>query len=367
MASTLVLATTTTTTNIEDRDAIVDITWLPNEVLLMIFSMSDDFHAIGMIAQVCRLWHELAASPILQLHPRFELGIRFAKYSSSQLDPDTVLTSESSIGSIVCDAHTTGQLYVANGNKITVLSADGKQINSLDEHTDIVCVLAIGPTGLLYSGSYDKTIRIWTPKGKCISTQINPTTVRALAISPNGRKLYSGGHDKLVRIWPLDASGVPDDDDAGVKLITGHNSGAYALAVAPDGKTFYSGAGSKDAKIRVWTAEGELVRQLVGHTAGIYSLCVDSQGFLYSGSADKMVRMWSTTGETVRRFRGHRHAVNAITVCEDKLYTASLDKSVRVWDRQSAQQRAMFNKHSKSVTSLAMASKIGRASCRERV
>lgn len=349
----LVLATVADSSPSDDEQT--GIHSLPNELLLIIFSMSDHCKTIGMIGQVSRLWNVLAQTPVLQLHPKFALEIRFAKYNTHQIDPDTMVSCDSSVGVLASDT-VTGQVYVANGKQISVMAATGELVRTLDGHTDVVRALAVGPTGLLYSGSSDKTIKIWTPQGECISPQMGHTaTVRALAVSPDGSRLYSGGHDKLVRIWQLDKKGIPDNDAAGVKVITGHNSGVYAIAVAADGKTFYSGAGSKDSKIRVWTADGELLSQRAGHAGGIYSLCVDAHGNLFSGSADKMIMMWSAVGDLVRKFRGHRLAVNAISVRENRLYTASADKSIRVWDVETGHQIRTFLKHSNAVNSLALA------------
>ena len=72
----------------------------------------------------------------------------------------------------------------------------------LEGHTNIVRALAVGLDGKMYSGSYDKTIRVWSHvDGAHLRTLEGHTdNVRALTVGLDGN-LYSGSWDRTIRVW----------------------------------------------------------------------------------------------------------------------------------------------------------------------
>ena len=70
-------------------------------------------------------------------------------------------------------------------------------------HTAPVLSLALSPDGtLLYSGSYDQTIRVWsTADWHCLRVlKGHGGGVRALAVAPDGSALYSAAADNTIRV-----------------------------------------------------------------------------------------------------------------------------------------------------------------------
>ena len=83
-----------------------------------------------------------------------------------------------------------------------LITPSGLHIATLRGHTSWVECLAIAGRKL-YSGSEDRTIRIWdTDTYEHIATLRGHTNwVRCLAVV--GSKLYSGSYDRTIRVWSL--------------------------------------------------------------------------------------------------------------------------------------------------------------------
>jgi len=73
----------------------------------------------------------------------------------------------------------------------------------LTGHTDTVASLVVLPDGLLASGSYDKTIRIWNVNTGITIKKLTGHTGRvySLVVLPDDSLLTSGSDDKTIRIW----------------------------------------------------------------------------------------------------------------------------------------------------------------------
>ena len=78
----------------------------------------------------------------------------------------------------------------------------GTQIATLQGHTDYVNCLIVH-NNILYSGSYDKTIRAWNlDTNECI-TALQGHTDRVYCLIVHNNILYSGSGDDTIRAWKL--------------------------------------------------------------------------------------------------------------------------------------------------------------------
>jgi WD40 repeat protein len=82
------------------------------------------------------------------------------------------------------------------------------------------------------------------------------SSVRAVAVTPDGRCAVSASHDDTLKVWDL-ASG------AELRTLAGHGGGVTAVAVTPDGRCAVSA--SEDDTLKVWElASGEILATLAG-------------------------------------------------------------------------------------------------------
>jgi hypothetical protein len=68
------------------------------------------------------------------------------------------------------------------------------------------------------------------------------SSVRSVAVTPDGSRIVTGSDDKTLRIW---------DALKGTELLRGSTGSVWGVAVTPDGSRIITGSG--DSTVRVWT------------------------------------------------------------------------------------------------------------------
>ncbi|KAG0468823.1 hypothetical protein HPP92_018151 [Vanilla planifolia] len=209
-------------------------------------------------------------------------------------------------------------------------------------HFDAVSCLSLDAEGgILYSGSWDRTIKVWrTSDSKCIeSVNAHDDAVNAVAAGFAGL-LFSGSADGTVKMWRRDGK-TGRHSGAGTLLRLG--SAVTAIAVAAEEGVVY--CGSSDGLVRFWLGL-EWGGVLRGHAKAV--LCVAAVGSaVASGSADRTVTVWrrEAVGVHVQMalLTGHVGPVKCLSLEHDAardaggfdegwvVYSGSLDGSVKVW------------------------------------
>lgn len=201
-------------------------------------------------------------------------------------------------------------LYSASWDKTIKVwrTSDSKCLESIKAHEDAVNSIVVGFNGLLFSGSADGTVKIWRKEsqGKGTKHFFSQTllkqecAVTALAVDPSSNYLYCGSSDGLVNFWQRDKL-----SHGGV--LRGHKLATLCLAAA--GNLIFSG--SADNSICVWKRDGGehiCLSMLTGHSGPVKCLAVeeeqeqtggDKQFILYSGSLDKSVKIWRISSQLV--------------------------------------------------------------------
>ncbi|WCJ36027.1 Transducin/WD40 repeat-like superfamily protein [Euphorbia peplus] len=218
-------------------------------------------------------------------------------------------------------------------------------------HVDTVSALALATDeSLLYSVSWDRTLKIWRTRDfKCMEsiTSAHDDAINTVAVSSNG-DVYTGSADHKIKIWRKIAG---EKKHCLISTLEKHKSGINALALSSDGSVLYSGA--CDRSIVVWekTEEEEggmtVVGALRGHKESILCLIVVGD-LVCSGSADKTIRVWRNVGRNYHSclgiLGGHRGPVKCLSGIVDHnnhnsiddytsflLYSGSLDFDIKVW------------------------------------
>ncbi|KAL1921027.1 uncharacterized protein VTP21DRAFT_11662 [Calcarisporiella thermophila] len=185
-----------------------------------------------------------------------------------------------------------------------------------------------GAAYIAESGSVAKRIELETGKTQKIYKGHNgPVTSVALFTSGNITYLFTGSWDKTIRVWNAETQEC-------ISILQGHADFVKSLLVIPTLGLF---SGSSDATIRCWNLSTyRCERVLKGHTRSIESMAVDPDGQLFSASSDRHIRRWdAATGEERSVLQGHDTSVYWVHLEGEDLWSASADKRVLRWDLET--------------------------------
>jgi len=191
-------------------------------------------------------------------------------------------------------------------------SADGKEIRTLQGHTDGILCLAYSPDGkTLASASADGTIRLWDPDKGSERQGLNGHTraVRWIAWSHDGKRLASAGADGSVRLWDPDKA-------AELRSLSAHEGGADGVAFSRDGRQVVSGGADK--VVRLWDAATGKELHKLQRDKPICALAFSPDGALIAcGGADDVLLWDRNTGKEVRRLKGSHNEICSVAFSAD--------------------------------------------------
>lgn len=228
------------------------------------------------------------------------------------------------------------------------------------KHYDAVSCMSLDEEqGLLYSGSWDKTLKVWRlSDSKCIeSIAAHDDAINAVAVGFDGL-VFTGSADGTVKAWRRELVGASTKHVL-VDTLLKQDNAVTSLAVNSAASTVY--AGSSDGLVNFWELEKQFMAYggvLRGHKLAV--LCLAAAGNLVlSGSADKSICVWRREDGGIHTcvsvLTGHNGPVKCLAVEEDhggddedyddnyddpplksgdqrwRVYSGSLDKSVKIW------------------------------------
>ncbi|KAK6254087.1 hypothetical protein QUC31_015807 [Theobroma cacao] len=213
-------------------------------------------------------------------------------------------------------------------------------------HFDAVSCLSLNEElGLLYSGSWDKTLKVWLlANSKCLeSIDAHDDAINSV-VAGFDSLVFTGSADGTVKVWKRELQGQGTQHFL-VQLLLKQENAVTALAVSQESAVLY--CGSSDGLVNFWEREKHLSHGgvLRGHKMAV--LCLATAGNLvFSGSADKSICVWRREQGGIHTclsvLTGHTGPVKCLAVEEDHqtstkadrkwiVYSGSLDKSVKVW------------------------------------
>ena len=218
-----------------------------------------------------------------------------------------------------------------------------REVRTLVGHTDTVFTVALGGDGLLVSGSYDGTTKVWDArKGALVQTLERPEEARArgLARSPDGQQVITSSITPpfQVRLWDV------RQGENGLQLVkrlpplVGHNGPAFGVAFSPDGK-WVASAGTDTQVILSETATGKKKFSLTKPRSRVRNWAVAFHPLdgrhLAAGCSEKQVMIWDWVDlqQEPRTLTGHTNDVYSVAYSADGRWLASASwHEVIIWD-----------------------------------
>lgn len=214
------------------------------------------------------------------------------------------------------------------------------------KHFDAISCLSLSEEqGLLYSGSWDKTLKVWRLSDcKCLESIDAHEDALNSVVAGFDSLVFTGSADGTVKAWRRELQGKGTKHFL-VQFLLKQENAVTALAVNQSSAVIY--CGSSDGLVNFWEREKHLSHGgvLRGHKLAV--LCLSAAGNLvFSGSADKSICVWRRheggAHTCLSVLTGHTGPVKCLTVEEDRdadhkgdqrwiVYSGSLDKSVKVW------------------------------------
>ncbi|KAJ6698011.1 hypothetical protein OIU79_011534 [Salix purpurea] len=216
------------------------------------------------------------------------------------------------------------------------------------QHKDCVsCMAYYHAEGLLYTGSYDKTVKVWRVSDKkCVDSFVaHEDSVNALLVNQDDGCVFTCSVDGSVKIW---RRVYRENSHTLTMTLKFQQSPVNALALSSSFNNCFLYSGSSDGTINFWEKERFSGRFnhggfLQGHRFAVLCL-VAIEKFLFSGSEDTTIRVWrreegSYFHECLAVLDGHRGPVRCLAACLEMekvvmgflVYSASLDQTFKVW------------------------------------
>lgn len=214
---------------------------------------------------------------------------------------------------------------------IKLWTPKGKVSKTLKGHQDSVWFVTFSPDSeIIASASKDKTIKLWKKDGTLIRTlQGHTDEVKWVNFSPDGQQIVSASKDKSVKIWSLEGQLI--------QTLNGHKTSVLSVVFSPDHQQIASS--SEDGILNLWTRQGKLIKTIEAHSQPIWSVhfSPDSK-IIASASDDKTVKLWSREGRWINSLEGHQQAVNSVDFSQDGhlIATGSTDTTIKIWSKDGS-------------------------------
>ncbi|NWI84530.1 WDR31 protein, partial [Pitta sordida] len=223
-------------------------------------------------------------------------------------------------------------------------------------HTDAVTSVAALSPDLCVSGGRDKAVAVCSWNSGAVLWRFlgHEREVTKVTSARDSNRVFSGSRDRTVRMWELQGTPGPR------QLFPGHDLVVTGLAVSPDGSQLCSG--SRDNTVCKWDTEtGEcLGRAMISRNLVTHLCWVPGEPYVIQTSEDKTTRVWDSRElQVAHTFPAKQHMQTCCDVSQDGRYCLSSSSGcageggeATLWDlRQTRARLCEYKGHFQSITS----------------
>lgn len=194
----------------------------------------------------------------------------------------------------------------------------------------VLSVQLVEQRGLLASAGADRLIRLWDPRAPAKSSctaklQGHTKAVTAVLPDVDGDQLYSGSLDKSVKIWDLGTRRC-------VETLLGHVGGISSMDLFKKNRPVSGGA---DKTVRFWKIDQDTHLMFAKHHYPVDAVCVLDQERFVSGAQDGSLMVWSGASKkpvaTGSLGEGKWVASLAAIRQTSVFFSGSVDGTLRAW------------------------------------
>jgi WD40 repeat protein len=217
------------------------------------------------------------------------------------------------------------------------------------QHLSQVLALEWLDKDTLASGSYDKTIQIWSiTTGQTKRTIQTNAPVYSLKLLNTNIQLGAGLENGDINTYNINDGNL-------VSSLKGHTRYVNDLVqLSAD----LLASSSDDETIRIWNLATNTCKFiLTGHSNAVYGLKQITPSILASGSHDKTIKLWGiTSGQLIRTLTGHTSRIEwSVDLLNlQTLVSGSADQTIKLWNWPTGECFCTIQTPGSNITSLAV-------------
>ncbi|OMJ82299.1 hypothetical protein SteCoe_17012 [Stentor coeruleus] len=193
-----------------------------------------------------------------------------------------------------------------------------------------------------FSGSCDKTIRIWDVQTRVEIGKLEGHTdaINSLALYNNDKYLISASWDTSIKIWDWKLR-------TEVKTLGNHISAIYSMSITEDEK--YLITGDANGGVKIWDLElGNLYKELSCEGSTVFGVCItNDKSAIITGDFSGNVREFDFhSGDSLSVTTGAGN-IQCLTVTKNKKYIVFGTRTniITVWNYDDKKEYYIFKSH----------------------